>query len=102
MKKHVKLFEEYQDQLPGGEGDDLKPSDVCKRELALGVAVEKEHSGDDSLKTEIALDHLTENPTYYSDSVKQGVYKDEQEILDLYKTLFSDDLQQYNPNKQQE
>lgn len=35
-------------------------------ELAMGVEVEREHTGDESLAREIALDHLAELPDYYS------------------------------------
>lgn len=100
MKKYIKLFEEFQEQLEGGEADGMQPSDFDKKELILGIFVEKEHSDDKNIKMEIAMDHLAENPTYYSDSAKQGVYKDEPDVLTLYQKLFNDDPYQYEPNKQ--
>lgn len=53
------------DKIPGGLGDETKPSDVSPEELAAGVKVEMEHTDDPALAEEIALDHLTEDPLYY-------------------------------------
>jgi hypothetical protein len=41
------------------------PVDELKLELQKGVAVEKEHTTDENTATEIAMDHLVENPKYY-------------------------------------
>ena len=40
--------------------------DTLKRELKKGIKVEKEHTSDLKKATRIALDHLFENPKYYS------------------------------------
>lgn len=53
-------------QLKGGKGDNLKSSNVNQKELAKGIKVEMEHTNDKNLAKEIALDHLAENPNYYS------------------------------------
>ncbi len=42
------------------------PLEVITRQLAIGTQVEKEHTGDESIAMEIALDHLAEMPDYYS------------------------------------
>lgn len=55
-----------EDKIPGGEGDKLKPSDVDPEELAKGIKVELEHTTDKEIAKEIALDHLAEDPKYYS------------------------------------
>lgn len=52
--------------LPGGLGDRTKPSDVDPGELAQGILVEREHTTEDDVAREIALDHLTEDPHYYT------------------------------------
>ena len=52
--------------LPGGKGDKINPDDVDQYELMLGIAVEKEHTPNLELAKEIALDHLAENPKYYT------------------------------------
>jgi hypothetical protein len=41
-------------------------SDVCPKELKMGIKVEREHSSDPKVQKEIALDHLTEFPKYYT------------------------------------
>lgn len=37
-----------------------------KRELAMGIKVEMEHTSSRKVAREIALDHLTEDPHYYT------------------------------------
>lgn len=52
--------------LPGGLGDRTLPSGVSASELEQGVQVESEHTTDPDVAREIAFDHLTEDPLYYS------------------------------------
>ena len=52
--------------LRGGRGDDLDPEDVDPDELARGESHEREHTDDPRVAREIALDHLAEDPAYYS------------------------------------
>jgi hypothetical protein len=54
------------DRLPGGLADDASPEDFDPDELELGVNTESEHTTDKSLAREIAMDHLTEDPKYYT------------------------------------
>lgn len=59
-KRHI-------DRLPGGLADKSKPSDFDPEQLRMGIAVEREHVGNDkALAREIAMDHLKEDPKYYS------------------------------------
>ena len=60
-------------QLVGGVGDATAPSSVNTHELAIGVQVEMEHTNDEKIATEIALDHLTEDPQYYTKLVNAGL-----------------------------
>jgi hypothetical protein len=62
-----------ENKLVGGVGDATAPSDVNPAELAMGVTVEMEHTTDPDIATEIALDHLSENPTYYTDLKHAGL-----------------------------
>lgn len=62
--KYTDFFKE--DRLPGGKGDTLPPQNVDPKELAMGIKVETEHTGDEALASEIARDHLSEDPHYYS------------------------------------
>lgn len=54
------------DMLPGGKGDKLDEKDVDPAELARGIEVELEHTKNRRLAKEIALDHLAEDPRYYT------------------------------------
>ena len=52
--------------LPGGVGDKTKIADVDRKELRNGIRHEMEHTDDPHIAIEIALDHLTEDPKYYT------------------------------------
>jgi len=56
----------YKDRLPGGKADKRKPSDFDAGQLARGTKHELEHTKDRALAREIAMDHLAEDPDYYS------------------------------------
>ncbi len=56
----------YEDLIPGGAGDNTTAQQVDQNELQMGIKVEMEHTNDINRAREIALDHLTENPRYYS------------------------------------
>lgn len=55
----------WKEQLKGGLAKGKNPSDFNQKKLQEGIKVEKEHSTDEKISTEIAMDHLTENPNYY-------------------------------------
>ena len=84
-----KFIDEHQEVIPGGKGEGLEPADVDPKEFLVGTAVEMEHSEDKSFAQEIALDHLAENPKYYSDGMKKGIF-DEPKAINLYKKYFID------------
>jgi hypothetical protein len=56
---------------------DVKPTvsikDVDKEELKKGIKVEKEHTTDIKTATRIALDHLSEDPKYYTKLAKANL-----------------------------
>lgn len=54
------------DLLPGGLADKKHPSNYPADQLAVGVEVEAEHTDDRRKALEIAMDHLEEDPAYYS------------------------------------
>ncbi len=68
-------------EIKGGLGDKSKLSDFNAKELASGIKVEREHTTDKSQATEIATDHLTEIPDYYT-----RLEKMENEAMDKYAT----------------
>lgn len=53
------------DLLPGGKGDDAPQSDFDDEQLQVGIQHELEHTEDEQIAREIAMDHLTEDPDYY-------------------------------------
>lgn len=55
----------WRDHLHGGLADKKKPQDFPPEKLREGRAVEKEHTSDPAIQTEIAMDHITEDPNYY-------------------------------------
>ena len=56
---------EHKDIIPGGLADKKKPGDFAPASLAKGIKVEREHTDDDRIAQEIAMDHLSEDPSYY-------------------------------------
>ncbi len=65
-----------EDAIPGGKSDGMTLSDIAilhgveesklQAELDKGIKVEKEHTTSDAIAREIALDHLAEDPKYYT------------------------------------
>lgn len=60
------MDEVYFDQVPGGKGDKAKPSDFDLKQVLQGILVELEHTKDEMKALEISLDHLSEDPDYYT------------------------------------
>jgi len=72
------FYEDLQpaNKLTGGVGDATAPHDVDPVELSLGQTIEMEHTTDPDIATEIALDHLKENPKYYTQLKNAGLAKE--------------------------
>jgi len=60
-------------KLKGGKGDKSRKSDFSAKQLADGMKVESEHTKDSKAAEEIVLDHLTEDPRYYSKLKTSGL-----------------------------
>ena len=60
------------DRLPGGRADHKSPKDFDQKELRMGIGHELEHTNDKQKALEIAMDHLSEDPHYYSDMKAAG------------------------------
>jgi len=73
--------------LLNGKGKDLNADDVDRRQLLIGIAVEKEHSTNKTVAMRIALDHLSEDPEYYTKLITSGI-ADEKEAIDLYNKFY--------------
>jgi DNA polymerase III epsilon subunit-like protein len=80
-----------EDKVSGGLADkhdvqsiaDKHNSDVelIQSELEMGIEVEKEHTTDEEIAKEIALDHLYEDPRYYTHLKK--IHIDEQNLVSV-------------------
>ena len=81
------FINERKDLLKGGQGDKLSIKDVNQKQLKIGIKVEREHSNNIKIQTEIALDHLAENPKYYSELIEAGLV-DELPAIKLYIKFF--------------
>jgi hypothetical protein len=58
--------EETGEVIPGGDGDGKSASEFDPEQILMGMRVEMEHSDDPMYALEIAIDHLTEDPEYYT------------------------------------
>ena len=65
----------------------IQAEDADSREFLVGIEVEKEHSSDLAVRKTITLQHLSENPKYYSEGMKKGIF-DEPAAINLYKKYF--------------
>ena len=65
----------------------ITAKDVDPKELLVGLEVEKEHSDSLAVAETIALQHLAENPKYYSEGMKKGMF-DEPAAMNVYKKYF--------------
>lgn len=72
------------DRLPGGKADDKEPEDFDPNEIKIGNSIEREHTSNPDIATEIAMDHLTEDPEYYDKLLASGI-ADEKDAKKLYK-----------------
>lgn len=54
------------EMIPGGKADGRDPSSFDPQQLEMGIKVEMEHTDDRAAATEIAMDHLSERPDYYT------------------------------------
>jgi hypothetical protein len=67
-------------KLPGGVGDNTPSDKIDPAQLSIGVQVEMEHTNDPEIAKEIAMDHLTEDPKYYTKLVNAGLAKEFQAV----------------------
>jgi len=88
--------EKESDTIVGGKGDNMTIKDIAQKhnvseeellkEFEVGKAVEMEHTNDKEKAEEIAKDHLSENPKYYSILIRDGL-ADEKDAIALAKKL---------------
>ena len=87
MKRNYRSITQ-RDYLKGGKADKQTPKtiadkhgvsiDQINRELIKGAKVELEHTDSKEMAREVALDHLTEFPDYYTrlDKMEKGAKKE--------------------------
>jgi len=63
-------------KLPGGVGDESTTDQVDPTQLSIGIQIEMEHTNNLDIAKEIAIDHLTEDPKYYTKLVNAGLAKE--------------------------
>jgi len=66
QRKQTSSWRKLADELRGGKADDLPDSQFEPKQLQMGIGVEKEHTPSLTIRHEIAKDHLTEMPDYYT------------------------------------
>ncbi len=54
------------EKIPGGLSSGKSDKDFDPKQIELGIKTETEHTGDKEMAKEIAKDHLTEDPEYYT------------------------------------
>jgi len=88
LQEYRELYEDaevFKNQRDTG----ITAGDVDPKEFLVGIAVEKEHSTSLAIQKIIALQHLAENPKYYSEGMKKGIF-DEPAAINIYKKYFID------------
>jgi hypothetical protein len=95
--KHIKPFNLSEELIPGGKAFGLELEDIAqehqvpleglKKALIVGIKVEGEHTPDRAKAREIAMDHLAEDPDYYTKLIQAGIV-DEPEALRAYELLY--------------
>ena len=69
----------WDDRLAGGVADHNVPSDFDEAELEVGTEVEHEHTDDDDVAKEIAMDHMAETGEVGEDG---KIHSDYYKLLD--------------------
>jgi len=84
------------DMIPGGKSDNMTLSQIAKKhgvslsdiqkEFEMGMKVESEHSDNIEKKKEVTMDHLFDNPKYYTKLKGAGLADelDESQVGELY------------------
>lgn len=77
-----------QNKLKGGKADKMSIGDIAKKhkvsidaikkEIQIGIGVEKEHTSSKGKEREIVMDHLVEDPIYYSDPTTGLIAKEKE------------------------
>lgn len=76
------------DKLKGGKADKMSIEDIAKKhevsiddikkEIQIGIKIESEHTSSKGKEREIVMDHLVEDPVYYSDPITGLIAKEKE------------------------
>lgn len=58
--------EQQGELIPGGKGEGKSPTEFSPDQILMGMKVEMKHTDDPMYALEITIDHLTEDPEYYT------------------------------------
>ena len=91
MTKIIQTFTDFgnrkwRDRLDGGKADGKTPEDFPDEDISIGRKVQREHTSNPDIATEIAMDHLSEDPDYYDKLIAAGI-TDEQDAIDTFDKL---------------
>ena len=100
LNKLESLLKTYKDSLSGGKGDKINIETIDKKQLMIGILVEKEHTDNVKIALEIALDHLEEDKEYYTKLIKSGI-ADEKDAIALYNKLYKKDIKEMKIEEKQ-
>ena len=73
--------------LKGGKGDSRSLDEFDPKEVAMGMRVESEHATDKNIVRDIVIDHLTEDPHYYSKLKAAGLAE---ELKNIFLGIWND------------
>ena len=85
LREYLNEKEVFKGQIETG----LTIDDVDSKEFLVGLAVEKKHSKSLSVQRELVLQNLSNNPKFYSEGMKKGIF-DDIESINTYKKYFID------------
>ena len=71
--------------LTGGAGDKTNPDSLNQAQLQVGILVQMQHTNKKQIAKQIAVDHLTQHPNYYTKLIRAGLV-DQKPALALAKT----------------
>jgi len=75
--------------IKGEQPTGLTVEDVDSKEFLVGLAVESEHSKDLGVQKVLVLQNLNQNPKYYSEGMKKGIFR-KPNAINIYKKYFID------------
>lgn len=76
----------WKDHLKGGNADNKTPDNFNPDDIVIGTKVEREHTNNPDIATEIAMDHLAQDDSYYDKLITSGI-ADEEDAINLYDEL---------------